>query len=143
MSHVNQWDYEVLRRTLYGEARNQDLDEMIAVAWVVKNRADALPIRWWGRTIAEVCLKPLQFSCWNSTDVNRQKLILVTEDDAAFRQCSAAALQVLDGLVPDPTGEATHYFTINKPSWAKTWPPPWAERMTLTARIGAHSFHKE
>lgn len=61
-------DIDILARTIYGEARGEPWEGKIAVAWVVRNRAERGG--WWGDTIREVCLKPWQFSCWNETDPN-------------------------------------------------------------------------
>ncbi|MGH3756111.1 MAG: cell wall hydrolase, partial [Pseudonocardiaceae bacterium] len=63
-------DWEVMGRTLYGEARGEPFDGLVAVAWVIRNRAESP--RWWGRDVKGVCLHPLQFSCWNETDPNRK-----------------------------------------------------------------------
>jgi N-acetylmuramoyl-L-alanine amidase len=141
---MNQWDYETMRRTLYGEARNQKFEEIVAIAWVIKNRALIPGPTWWGDSIAEVCLAPMQFSCWNKDDPNRKVIIRVQEGEKRFELCSLAARVVLEDVVPDPTSGATHYHTVAKPNGTKTWPPAWVKGMEPRGQVGggAHLFYK-
>ncbi len=125
---------EVLARTLWGEARGENVRGKEAVAAVVLNRA-ARP-RWWGRDVVSVCLKPWQFSCWNLTDPNRPKLLAVTDQDAAFRSCRRIAARAVAGTLADPTGGATHYHT-------KAINPPWAQGRAPSAEIGQHLFYND
>ena len=127
-------DFDVLARTVFGEARGQGFDGQIAVAWVIRNRA-ARPGRF-AAGIAAVCLQPVQFSCWNRNDPSFIRLITVALPDPAFVSALAAAATVLTDHAPDPTGGADHYHaTYVSPSWAKA--------MTRTVQIGAHIFYKE
>lgn len=59
---------DTLTKTIWGEARGEGREGMIAVAWVILNRASIGG--WWGNSIETVCLKPWQFSCWNANDPN-------------------------------------------------------------------------
>jgi len=68
-----------MAKTVWGEARGESVKGQIAVAWVIKNRADNP--RWWGKTIEEVCLKKYQFSCWLESDPNKAKMDKLTEED--------------------------------------------------------------
>jgi len=126
-------DVDILARTLYGEARGESQAGQIAVAWVIKNRSKD---RRWPSTIAGVCQQPWQFSCWNSNDPNRAKLIALTDANPTFVALKGVASSVVDGWVGDPTGGANHYYAtyIAKPSWANT--------MTFTTQIGVHRFYK-
>lgn len=134
-------DLDVLARTIYGEARNQPFEGQLAVAWVIRNRT-ARALRF-GATIAEVCLKPLQFSCWNRNDPNFAKVVTVHEPDLALTKAGAAARMVLTELSGDPTFGADHYFTTNPPPGETKWPPEWAAGMKRTAIIGDHVFYRE
>lgn len=125
---------DVLARTLWGEARNQGQDGMRAVAAVILNRA-AKP-GWWGHDVKSVCLKNRQFSAWNFDDPNRDKMLALTEADAAYRQCLEIADEALGGKLVDPTGGATHYHT-------KAVKPYWAKAETPCCTIGDHVFYKE
>ncbi|MGC2855987.1 cell wall hydrolase [Novispirillum sp. DQ9] len=131
---------EVLARTLYGEARGESLAGKEAVACVILNRVARAQARggshWWGRDVAGVCLKPWQFSCWNATDPNRDKLLSVTESDRAFRACLDVADRALAGTLADSTRGATHYHT-------RTVTPAWSRGRTPCAEVGAHVFYND
>jgi Cell Wall Hydrolase len=129
-------DVDVLARTLWGEARGEPdaARSMLAVAQVVLNRA-ADTRRW--RGVAQVCLAPRQFSCWNREDPNRAPLLAVRAGDAQFDLALRIARQVLQQPAPpDITGGATHYHAlhITQPAWARLAQP--------TVRIGAHQFYR-
>lgn len=125
-------DIDVLARTLWGEARGEGAQGMRAVACVVMNRVKAPG--WWGRDVQGVCRKPFQFSCWNSNDPNREKLLAVTEDDGHFALARLIAEQAIRGEVADFTGGATHYFAKGATI------PFWARGMKPCAVIGRHLF---
>ena len=128
---------DILARTLYGEARGEDLKGIEAVAAVILNRvryAAAGGPRWWGRTVREVCLKPAQFSCWNAADPNRAKLTGDLADDPAFAICRRVAVRAIKGILPDPTHGATHYHALSVN-------PRWASALIPTAQIGNHLFY--
>lgn len=117
---------EVMARTIWGEARSEDSMGKEAVAHVILNRS------YGGSSIAEVCLAPKQFSCWNHKDPNYRKLIEVTEASSSYRSCLAAAFSVLS-LEPklDPTRGATHYHARSmkkKPYWARGLEPCYETR---------------
>lgn len=139
----NDHDVRMLARTLWGEARGEPTEGQVAVAWVIRNRAERgrFAGRLFGQegAVAFVCLAPWQFSCWNEGDPNRTKLLVLAEDQ--FVDQLAIASNVLDGLVADPTNGADHYHTIEPPAWAQAWPPDWAPTMRETARFGGHVFY--
>ncbi|MGV8917820.1 MAG: cell wall hydrolase [Pseudomonas sp.] len=136
---LNDKDVDVLARTLFGEARGEGVGGMIAVAWSIRNRVtDGKDKSWWGEGYAGVCLAPYQFSCWNKNDPNfpylsGAKLIPAGE----FANCQKAASAVIDGVVPDPTGGATHYYATTMPN-----PPAWAAGATQTLKLGHHIFFR-
>ncbi|HEX7005577.1 MAG TPA: cell wall hydrolase [Alphaproteobacteria bacterium] len=123
-------DVEVAARTLYGEARGQPLEGIVAVANVIVNR-------WrrggYGATPADVCLRPWQFSCWNARDPNRAVIERVRPGDFVFDVCRLVASLAVRGLLPDPTGGATHYHT-------RSVAPDWSRGKTPSAVIGDHLF---
>lgn len=125
---------DTLARTLWGEARGEGRAGMQAVANVIRNRA--LRPGWWGRSIAEVCLRPWQFSCWLKDDPNREKLLRVSDDDPAFVLARAIAAQALAGGLTDLTGGATHYHAVDAA-------PGWAKGRTPCAVIGRHAFYND
>lgn len=130
-----------MARTIYGEARSEPWLGQLAVAWVIRNRADRPS--WWGHDVESVCRKPLQFSAWNSDDPNLPILQAATLEAQPFRQAWRAALTAYDRAEADPTNGATHYHTLTAPSFARTWPPAWALQLVPRAVIGGHRFYAE
>ncbi|WP_207460161.1 cell wall hydrolase [Azospirillum sp. SYSU D00513] len=128
---------DILARTLWGEARGEPVRGIEAVAAVVMNRVARAQRRggwWWGDSVVAVCRKPYQFSCWNVGDPNRAKLLAVTADDPVFAACLRVARRAVSGLLPDPTGGATHYHRAGiSPAWARGHGP--------SAEIGHHLFY--
>lgn len=141
---VTEKDRDVLARTLWGEARGEGLAGQIAVAWTIRNRVD-MDLHndgkpdWWGEGYTGVCLKPWQFSCWNKNDPNYAYLSGAKPIPAAqFAQARKAADIVIDGLQPDPTGGATHYYATTMPK-----APAWAAKAKQTLKLGHHIFFKD
>ena len=58
----NDEDVIYLAKTLYGEARGQNISSKKAVAWIIRNR---LNDGGFGRTYKDVVTAPYQFTCWN------------------------------------------------------------------------------
>ncbi len=133
-------ELDVLARTIWGEARGEALAGKRAVAAVILNRVrrarDHGGRYWWGATIAEVCRRPWQFSCWNDADPNRAKLEAVGPDNRAFRQCLRVAEEAVAGALADATGGATHYHAAGVS-------PPWARGRAPSAEIGRHLFYND
>lgn len=127
---------DILTKTLWAEARGEGHEGMVAVGWVIRNRA-AQP-GWWGKCIESVCLKPYQFSCWNADDPNAaylrgSKVIPARE----YALAHAAAVEALEGNT-DPTLGATHYYSTSMRK-----PPKWAASGEKTTQIGRHIFFKD
>lgn len=137
---TNEKDLDVLARTLWGEARGEGFNGMVAVGWTIRNRVfDGKSNSWWGEGYAGVCQKAWQFSCWNKSDPNSaylrgEKAIPFAQFDMA----KEAAKAVLETLIPDPTGGATHYYST---SMKKA--PAWAAVGTQTVQLGRHLFYKD
>jgi N-acetylmuramoyl-L-alanine amidase len=112
-------DDAIVALTLYGEARGEGPEGRIAVANVVRNRMlcnrTAL-----GLTLRDVCLRPLQFSCWNPGDDPNHLLLLDTAKvlsagdrqlGPVLRECRWVARGLFTGEFVDNTHGATHYLT--------------------------------
>jgi len=130
---------DVLARTIYGEARGEPVRGQEAVASVVLNRvkrANKPGGYWWGSSVSEVCRKEWQFSTWNPSDPNRDKILAVDRRDPSFRQALRIARRAIAGTLDDPTGGATHYH-------AKATMPNWAEGRVPSAEIGNHKFYND
>lgn len=123
---------DILARTIWGEARGEDMRGRIAVANVVMARvADPR----WPDTVRGVCLQPLQFSAWNIGNPNREQMLAVDNDDEIFVECVAIARSAIDGRLGDVTDGANHYLT--RAALAGT---SWDDNFTKTAEIGSHVF---
>ena len=135
----NEMAADVLARTMWGEARGQGDEGLAAVAHVVLNRVKIAEQRggyWWGGDIIQVCQKPYQFSCWNRSDPNFQKLQNVDKRDKHFATCLRLARRAVIGtLGHDITNGATHYHAdYVQPYWAKGEEP--------LVVIGNHLFYR-
>ena len=93
-------------------------------------------VKFWGRVMVGVCLKPWQFSCWNTNDPNRAKLLAISEANRTFRTCLSVAGRALAGAVEDKTAGATHYHT-------RTVTPAWSRGRAPCAVIGGHLFYND
>ena len=127
-------EIDLLAKTAWGEARGEGASGMQAVINVILNRVRAGS--WYGLTVENVVLKPYQFSCWNDTDPNKDKILSLKTEDPAFIQAKSLAFAGYNGLLADITNGATHYHTIGAT-------PNWAKAMVQTKTIGNHIFYKE
>lgn len=113
----------VLALTLWGEARGESLLAQRGVAQVVANRVEHP--RWWGSTVASVCLRKRQFSCWDLEDPNRKKLAAPVAHDGWGpweRACCVALETMMGSLVRDPAlKQATHYHSFEESKAPKAW----------------------
>jgi len=116
----------VMVETIAGEAAGESFEGQVAVAEVIRNRADLGG--WWGNTPEEVCLKRWQFSFWNdrwlaSRWLGRNKGAL---------EVAGRAWEASDGS--NLTGGATHYYNPRLAS------PSWASKLRNRVTIGNHVF---
>lgn len=143
-------DLVIAAQTLWGEARGETFEGKVAVAHVLLNRqtqAAALKQRtgkthplFGDGTLAAVCLVPLQFSCRNPGDPNKDKLEALSLPDSltdrSFRDCLSALLQAVDGRAGDPTLGSLHYHTLGVA-------PAWSHGKVPVAQIGQHVFFND
>jgi len=128
------YSLQIATATIYMEASGEGPQGELAVAHVLLNRqADGR----WGKTLAQVCLAPEQFSCWNTTDPNRRRMAALGNDDPALLSANAA-LGAAQGGAADPTRGATHYYSAKMPS-----PPEWAGSGRFLVQIGNHRFYDQ
>jgi N-acetylmuramoyl-L-alanine amidase len=146
---VSDIDILVGALTIHGEARGCTQEGRTAIAHCLINRMKAKA--WWGRgtsypdhSMAAVCLKPWQFSCWNASDPNSTMLATLRADyqhaiqKKTCRAALKALIDALDGFAPDKTGGATHYLTSALHKSARC--PDWAKGNNKFIEIGAHRF---
>jgi len=142
-------DFDAFWLTLWGEARGQPIEGIIAVASVIRNRVG----KRFGDSYKAVCLARKQFSCWNpGTDKNHvllmEKARMVVgdyaerstlPDDPAIREIKYIAQGMMGRDLRDNSRGADHYLTIDL---FQTRPPEWAKGQTPTGYVGAHVFLK-
>jgi spore germination cell wall hydrolase CwlJ-like protein len=127
-----------MAKTMFGEARGEyskkgcGTRSLIAVGNVIMNRH----IRS-GISIAEVCLKPKQFSCWNAKDPNRRLLDGPLMNNDIFMYCLEIAELISANKMGDITNGADHYYS-------KTMRriPYWAIGHEPVFELGNHIFFK-
>lgn len=120
---VSEYDIDTLARTIYGEAEPENHADAQAIAHVVMNRLRHP--QQWPETIAEICMQPWQFSCWNVNDPNRKRIIAAA--GPWFDRCKDYARKVTGGA-EDQTRGATHYYAtyVKAPKWARGHQPCYA-----------------
>ena len=134
MPHFNNMtDVELMARTVWGEARGEGVEGMIAVANVIMNRMS--DSNRWGNTISAVIRQPFQFSVWNKNDPNRLRAGYITERDPHFRTALDISRKVVNNELTDVTNGANHYHS-------RAVNPRWARSDRITARIGRHIFYR-
>lgn len=137
-------DIDVVARTLYGEARGEGRQGMVAVACVIVTRAmiaahymdvhgEPHPLFGDGE-LSTACLEPEQFSSWNADDPNLPILKSVTTADPIFAMAVEIAAQAENDQLDDITDNATHYKVVG--TFAK-----WAVGKTPCVTIGKHEFY--
>jgi len=134
-------DVDTLARTIWGEARGEGYDGMVAVANVIMNRhrlrqsgagyRNFGPV---GASVAQICTASKQFSAWNPGDPNRDKMLQVNGSDPAFDAAFKIARAALDGTLHDITRGADHYH-------ARTVSPDWARGHQPVKTVGKHVFY--
>jgi spore germination cell wall hydrolase CwlJ-like protein len=131
----NKTDSDIFARTIFGEGRGElykfGIASLIAIANVIVNRKN----KNFAKTIAEVCLAPHQFSCWNKNDPNCIKVSNVSPKDSVFKICAEVAENVLSGKWPDLTDGCDHYHE-------KTVKPFWTAYREPKRIFGSHCFYE-
>ncbi|ODM98103.1 Spore cortex-lytic enzyme [Orchesella cincta] len=123
---MSAYDHEVLSKTIYEEARGEPEVGQEWVGHVIMNRA-----RQRGISIAEVCLQPYQFECWNG----RAPGDLQIRESGAYEVSKRVARMVMN-RTHDPTGGCDHY---NNPTNENA---DWVNRVTFVRQIGGHHFYR-
>lgn len=132
----NSRDYEILKKTIFAEARGEIREGQNAVAWVIYNRLHRNPRRW-GHSLADVCLQPHQFECWTPRGIQEMNTA-IQQEHGVFNQLDEWLPKVFH--FSDPTariGGADHYNNPDKENAS------WTSGMSSSMRIGNHVFYKE
>lgn len=140
-------DLNYLFCTLFGEARGEPIEGIIAVANVIKNRAYAAM-----KLYKDICLAPSQFSCWNHDDPNYSQLTKLLASvqngdvllDPFIRQCMAVAKCVYENDFRDNTKGSKNYVTLKRYQLALARKDVkldgWINKMKPVATHGQHIF---
>lgn len=131
-------DFDVLARTIWGEARGEGIKGQKAVAFVIMERVrDAR----WPSAITSVCRQPMQFSCWNESgrQSQRRDCTVVHSDVLIATGCyTAAVLVATEYDQDDMTCGANHYLTTDLFNSDRR--PSWADPEKVTVAVGNHTF---
>ncbi|MBO8126227.1 MAG: cell wall hydrolase [Firmicutes bacterium] len=114
-------EVEYLARTLYGEARGENLETLLYIGWVIRNRVKANS--WFGDSYEEVVTKPYQFSSWLESDPNYRAIMNPKGD--AWEVCKGIAQAIVHAKEEhNPIPGVYHYYDKSldevPPSWARS-----------------------
>lgn len=109
------------------ESRNQNRVGMLAVAAVIKNRAEH---KRWADNVIDVIKEPKQFSYLQ--DYKKQ----IPPRQRDWNKAMVASFDVLNNVVDSPVGDAVYYHTTQVN-------PYWAKDLEVVATINSHVFYKE
>jgi N-acetylmuramoyl-L-alanine amidase len=136
-------DDAVLSLALWGEARSEPIEGIVAVGCVIRNRAAD---KRWPDTIRGVCLQRKQFSCWRPEGgpKNYARMLEIggrlakkeLPPLATFEQCAWVALGISKKALQDNTNGSYHYHTANL-----TPRPSWAQNVVPIKQIAHHVFY--
>lgn len=144
---MNQTDMYYLFCTIFGEARGEPIEGIIAVANVIKNRAYAAQ-----KLYKDICLAKDQFSCWNDSDPNYPMITKLLADaeagyvftDIFIRQCLAIAKAIYEGDFRDNITGAKNYVTLKRYQLAQSRRDSkldgWINKMKPVKTYGQHIF---
>ena len=135
-------EIDILACTLWAEARGEGYMGMKAVAHVIINRVKSARFAS-DDTLASVCLRHVQFSCWNKnktdptkSDPNFDKMFELDLSSGSFAEATRAALDALHE--PDFTNGSLHYYSTTMPQ-----PPVWAVGREPCFTLGKHVFFND
>ena len=126
---------DLVIRTIIGESGDQPYEGQLAVAHVIKNRADSGA---WGDPfnggLTRVITARKQFSLWNPGDRAGPMANATSSNSPLYQRIGSMVDSVFNGQTQDPTSGANHYYN---PSRAN---PDWGQGPGQM--IGAHKFMK-
>ena len=116
-------DAHLLALTLYGEARSSALEEMIALACLIRNRVTHLDASWSNLCVSHACWDA-EKQAGNHAKVQERITELLTGKvtDPLYLQAAWIATGILNGWCPDVIKGATaaHPSTeVPRPEWAQ------------------------
>lgn len=132
--HLWDEDKDAITRTVYGEASGEGPVGQAAVAGVIANRA-----RQSGMTPADVVTAKGQFEPW-SDPAARARMQNLAPESPVYQQIAEAAIPVVTGQAPDPTGGADHFYAPKAQAALGRNAPAWDDGTGQD--IGNHRFFR-
>ena len=139
-------DAQIVALVLYGEARSEPVQGIVAVGNVIRNRVRKPG--WWGHDFKGVCTAKQQFSCLNPIGGagNYKRVVAFAQKLAGGtqitnereRQCVWVAHGIVGDYAIDQTKGSTHYHVA-----AMQPRPAWAMGHAPVAQIAAHVFFND
>lgn len=139
-------DVDLLARTLYCEARGEELSSLEAVAQALINniygagvfvartdRANGSPLV--GRNARNPDHKIVQLSCWRKKGFDQDKALRINRRDFAFRLCRRMVIRVISGCAGDVVQGATRFHRHDTD-------PEWIKGLIPVAEVGNFLFYK-
>lgn len=132
-------DRDMMIRTIAGEAGNQPMLGQAAVAHVILNRVAA---GGYGDGISGVVKAPVkpgssfhQFSVWNAPGMqdSSKTTRTLSPADPQYGNIGAVVDAVHQGVIPDPTNGATHYWAPAAMPGGR--PPPWGPQLAALNQV--------
>jgi N-acetylmuramoyl-L-alanine amidase len=120
--------------TIFQEAEGESFDGKVAVAEVILKRTNQKFFS--DGTVAGTCLKPYQFSSWNTASVNRLRACQIDDESQIVKDCIAAWDEAINGS--NHTKDALLY--LNPKGIADL--PTWANPDKYVCTIGRHDFYR-
>jgi hypothetical protein len=130
-------DFDLIARTILGEAANEPLEGRAGVAHVILNRLRAGN---YGKSIPDVLFAPRQFEPWNT---RKNELLAIPTTSPKYQEALDIAKTVGRGMAPDPTGGALNF--LNRAVSASRGdsamkPGGWGHNLANPIQIGRHTF---
>jgi len=134
---ISSVERQIVAACLIGEAGGEGTKGMQAVMNVIANRAGGDPSKF-----AAICLKPYQFSMFNSATVSRKEKLGNIVAKMAKHNRWGEALGIVDqaasGTLKDDTKGAKYYHAPSVSPRSK----PWRNLQPVT-KIGSHQFYAD
>jgi len=132
MSLQSDADRTFLALCVWREARGEQRDGKIAVAYSIMNR---MASKSWGNTVMAVLFQRLQYS--SLTYYSDPQLATWPKDnDPSWLECLEIAEAVMYNQLPNPIGGADSYHDTS------ILPPKWATPDNFVAQIGRLRFYQ-
>jgi N-acetylmuramoyl-L-alanine amidase len=131
-------DAKLLALTIWGEARGEGQQGMLAVGHVIENRMNS---DRFGGSVADVVWKPKAFSCWNPSDPNREKMreiAALPKDSVEYQALEAGEAH----RSPNPRGQHQRPDRWRSVLSHHRIKPFWADPSKAIARVANHIFYK-